>query len=161
VRRYQGAFALLQRASKVLENIRILSPALLASCMGLVFIVLAQGLVYGELTGLSWLQVVPLVLIPHLGRAIPISLFGVGAVEGGTLLLGGILGIDNATLLLVAGLVVLSKYLNSTIGIVWEIAVEGWAGLSDAFRAGTKDRAPAPAPAPAPTPAPKPKPKPN
>lgn len=134
LRRYRGTVVILQRASEMLSLMRIVSRALVASCMGLVFIVSAHVLVYSELTSLTMYQMVPLILIPQLGRVIPISLFGVSAVEGGTLLLGGALGVDNATLLLVAGLVVLAKYLNSTIGVLWEIGVEGRAGLLEALR---------------------------
>lgn len=134
LRRYRGTIGVLQRAAEMLSLMRIISRALLASCIGLAFLTSAHLLVYSELTSLTVWQMIPLILVPLLGRVIPISLFGVGAVEGGTVLLGGALGVDNATLLLAAGLVVLSKYLNSTIGVLWEIGVEGRAGLSEALR---------------------------
>ncbi len=140
LRRYQGTITILRKASSVLQGIRFLSRAFVASCVGFALIVAAQGLVYAQLTTLAWLQIVPLILVPLLGRAIPISLFGVSAVEGGTFLLGGVLGVDSETLVLVTGLVVVSKYLTSTIGVIWEVAIGGWAGIRDAFRARSEAR---------------------
>ena len=61
----------------------------------------------------------------RLGRFIPVSLFGVGGVEGATYLLSEIVGVHTEAIVVLVAINVLVKYLVASLGVLLELAVNG------------------------------------
>jgi uncharacterized membrane protein YbhN (UPF0104 family) len=66
-----------------------------------------------------------LTLLPRFGRIFPVSAMGVGAVEGGTFVVGKFLSISDQVLVIIVAAHLLSKYVTSLVGLLIELVVEG------------------------------------
>jgi hypothetical protein len=87
--------------------------------------VLAHWIAFPELAALGWIVTATVSLVPRLGRAVPLSLFGVSAVEGSTLVIGAWLGIGAETLVVIVALNLLVKYVSGGLGALAELSVNG------------------------------------
>ena len=114
-----------RRAFAFLGERRFLVWPFVVSLLAFPVLILAHRVGFEELAGASWWVVAILTLVPRLGRAVPLSLFGVTAVEGSVLILGAVLGVSEETLVLVVALNLLAKYLASGAGALAELATEG------------------------------------
>ncbi len=125
LRRVPFAQALLRRSLGFLGKHRFLGVPFLVSLLLYPPMVLAYRFGFPELAGRSWLVVAMMALLPRLGAAVPLSLFGVTAVEGSGLVLGALLGVSSQTLLVVVALTLLTRYLAAGLGAAGELAADG------------------------------------
>ena len=117
--------SLVRRAFAFLGERRFLAVPFLVSLTAYPLLVLAHRYGFPELAEGSWWVAAMIALLPRLGRAVPLSLFGLSAVEGSVLVVGAALGVASETLVLVVALNLLAKYLASSLGAVTELAVDG------------------------------------
>jgi len=73
----------------------------------------------------SWLVAATVAILPRLGRAIPLSVFGVTAVEGAIFAVGKLLEVDTETLLVVIALNLVARYLGAAAGALAEMSLHG------------------------------------
>lgn len=113
-----------QALQSVLRSRFMIGP-LLISVASYPAMIAAYYLGVQELAERGLLVTAMVAVLPRLGRAIPLSIFGVTAVEGATLAIGALLEVSPQVLFVVAALNVTSRYINSILGVVAEISVGG------------------------------------
>lgn len=116
---------LLRRSFDFLGRQRFLGVPFAVSLLVFPLMVLAHRVGFPELAERSWLVVAMIALLPRLGRAVPLSLFGVSAVEGSVLVIGALLDVSTETLVVIVALNLLAKYVASGLGALSELAAEG------------------------------------
>ncbi len=107
-----------------LENDYLVGPMLI-SILGYPVMVGAYYMLFMSLEPQVWLDVSAVTLIPRFGRVFPVAIAGVGAVEGGTLIIGKYLGMGAQLLAIVVAVHIFSKYVASLLGAILEIVFEG------------------------------------
>ncbi len=115
----------LRRSLDFLRDQRFPLVPLLISLLIYPLIVLAHKTGFPTLGGGSWLVVAMVALLPRLGRIVPLSLFGITAVEGSIFVVGSLLEVPTETLVLVVALNLLAKYVASGLGAVAELVADG------------------------------------
>jgi len=119
------ARSLLRRSLEFVTKHRFLGAPFAVSLLLYPLIVLAHRVGFPELAGRSWLVVAMVALLPRLGWAVPLSLFGITAVEGSVLVVGALLEVSSETLVVVVALNLLTRYLASGLGAVSELVADG------------------------------------
>jgi hypothetical protein len=102
----------------------LVGPALI-SLISLLTLCAAYAVVLAPFAEMRPVTVAALTIIPRFGRMVPISALGVGAVEGGTLVVGAYLGFEPQTMVVVVSMHIASKYVAAVAGIALEAIVEG------------------------------------
>lgn len=116
---------LARRALAFAGRTRFLAVPLLISAAVYPLLVAAHYLGFPELGARPWTVAAALALLPRLGRVVPLSVFGLTAVEGSTVLVGALLGVSSQTLLAIVALNLTVKYVASLAGALAETAVSG------------------------------------
>ena len=106
------------------DNNYLVGP-MLVSILGYPVMVLAYYLLFWALEPQGWLDTSVVTLVPRFGRIFPVSAFGVGAVEGGTVIVGKYLSMSAQVLVVVVAVHVSSKYVASLLGALLEVIYEG------------------------------------
>lgn len=91
-----------------------------------------------ELAERSWLVAAMVAILPRLGRAIPLSIFGVTAVEGAMFGVGRLLEVSPETVLVVVALNLTTRYLGAFGGALAEISLHGTRFFRDLRRGGAR-----------------------
>jgi len=78
-----------------------------------------------ELAARSWSVAATVAILPRLGRAIPLSVFGVTAVEGVMFAVGRLFDVDAGTMLVVIALNLAARYLGAAAGAAAEMSLHG------------------------------------
>ena len=125
IRTVPWARSLLRRSLEFLGRQKFLGRPFAVSLLIWPLIVLAHRVGLPELAARSWLVVAMVSLLPRLGWAVPLSLFGVTAVEGSVLVIGALLEVSSETLVVAVALNLLTKYLASGLGAAAELVVDG------------------------------------
>jgi hypothetical protein len=99
-------------------------PIFLAAC-DYPLMMLAYMAVFAGHAPIGALELAAFVVLPRLGRVVPLSAVGFTAVEGSSLVVGSWLGLDPAVVLIATAMNVSTKYACSAIGIVDELAGNG------------------------------------
>lgn len=116
---------LIRRAVSVLRPSRALAFALLVGVFNFFLIALAHWVGFSELRETGWWVCATIAIVPRLGRAVPLSLVGVSAVEGGAIVVGQLFGVAPELMLPVAAANLVTKYTASGLGLLIELAVDG------------------------------------
>ncbi len=119
------ARGLLRRSFEFLGQQRFLGRPFAVSLLIWPLIVLAHRVGLPELAARSWMVAAMVSLLPRLGWAVPLSLFGITAVEGSVLVVGSLLDVSSDTLVVAVALNLLTKYLASGAGAVLELVADG------------------------------------
>ncbi|MEZ4426447.1 MAG: lysylphosphatidylglycerol synthase domain-containing protein [Nannocystaceae bacterium] len=133
LRRYSGTVRSIRAATRLLRSAPLFSLPLALSFVTLALIVVAYALLLAGLADLSLTELGLLSLGARVGRFVPVSLFGVGGVEGGTYLIGELLGLGSEVIVVILAVNVAFKYLLAAVGALLELYANGrafMAGLS-------------------------------
>ncbi len=125
LRRYSGTLKMAQKAAEMLRSAPLLSLPLLVSFAGFGAILLGYHVLLIDIAEVSLGESGLISMGSRLGRFIPVSLFGVGGVEGATYLLSELVGVRTEAIVVLVAINVLVKYLVASIGVVLELAVNG------------------------------------
>lgn len=124
--RYVEAFrSLARRALASAVRSRFMAVPAMISLGAFPLMAAAHYLGVPELAAHSWLVAATVAILPRLGRAIPLSVFGVTAVEGAMFAVGKLLGVDSETLLVVIALNLAARYLGAFAGALAEMSLHG------------------------------------
>ena len=122
---------LLRRSWRFFTENNFLVEPMLISMLGYSVIVAAYMYLLQTLDAGSFLDISAVTLIPRFGRVFPVSALGVGAVEGGTLVVGKYLGLSSQVLVVIVAVHITSKYVASLLGALLEIAFEGRSSIRE------------------------------
>lgn len=124
--RYVAAFrGLARRALESAVRSRFMAVPALISLSAFPLMAAAHYLGVPELAARSWPVAATVAILPRLGRAIPLSVLGVTAVEGTMFAVGRLLGVDTGTLLVVIALNLVARYLGAAAGALAEMSLHG------------------------------------
>lgn len=104
---------------------RFMVVPIVISLLGFVCMVFAHYLGFPELAERGWWVAGMIAVLPRLGRAVPLSIFGVTVVEGAMFGLGKLLEIRPEVILVVVALNLTVRYLGSLVGAVAELSLHG------------------------------------
>ena len=122
---------LLRRSWRFFTENNFLVEPMLISMLGYSVIVAAYMYLLQTLDAGSFLDISAVTLIPRFGRVFPVSALGVGAVEGGTLVVGKYLGLSSQVLVVIVAVHITSKYVASLLGALLAIAFEGRSSIRE------------------------------
>lgn len=123
--KYEMVVRLLRRTIQFIREEQFLVKPMLISALGYAVIVIAYLYLLRTLDAGTFLQIAAVTLIPRFGRISPVLVLGVGAVEGGTIVVGEYLGISSQILVVIVAAHVTSKYVASLLGALLEVGFEG------------------------------------
>jgi uncharacterized membrane protein YbhN (UPF0104 family) len=127
------------------DNNYLVQPMLI-SMLGYSVIVAAYMYLLQTLDAGSFLDISAVTLIPRFGRVFPVSALGVGAVEGGTFVVGKYLGIGSQVLVVIVAVHITSKYVASLLGALLELGYEGRNSLQELLEQTSNPEAPTESP---------------
>ncbi|MCA9713500.1 MAG: flippase-like domain-containing protein [Myxococcales bacterium] len=136
MRRYSGTLASARKAAEMLRSAPLLSLPLLVSFAGFAAILLGYHVLLIELANVTLAESGLISIGSRLGRFIPVSLFGVGGVEGATYLLAELVGVGAEAIVVLVAINVLVKYIVASIGVLLELAVSGKEAVLTLLRPG-------------------------
>ena len=122
---------LFRRSWRFFEENNYMVEPMLISMLGYSVIVVAYWFLLESLEAGSMLDIAAVTLIPRFGRVFPVSALGIGAVEGGTLVVGRYLGMGSQILVVIVAVHITSKYVASLLGALLEIGFEGRSSLRE------------------------------
>lgn len=117
--------SLMRQALQSVLRSRFMIGPLLISIVSYPVMIVAHYVGVQELAERGLLVTAMVTVLPRLGRAIPLSIFGVTAVEGATFAIGALLEVSSQALLVVVALNLTSRYLSSILGALAEISMGG------------------------------------
>lgn len=129
--RFSTFVNLARRSWKFFTEHDFLVQPMLISMLGYSVIVAAYLYLLQTLDAGSFLDIAAVTLIPRFGRVFPVSALGVGAVEGGTFVVGQYLGIGSQVLVVIVAVHITSKYVASLLGALLELGYEGRNSLKE------------------------------
>lgn len=135
---------LARRAVESAVRSRFLAVPLAISWVNLAALVAAHYWGVPELAQRGWLVTATFTLLPRLGQAIPLSVFGITAVEGAMFGVGALLGLEAETILAVVALNLTVRYLGAFAGALAEISRNGTRFFRDVRKEGAASLAPDP-----------------
>lgn len=126
-------------ARRVLESAlrsRFMVVPILISLSGFASMIGAHYFGVPELAEHGWWVAGMIAVLPRLGRAVPLSIFGVTAVEGAMVALGKLLDVSPEAILVVVALNLTIRYLGALGGAAAELTLHGTRFFRDVRRAG-------------------------
>lgn len=115
---------------------RFLVLPILISLAGYLCMVGAHYLGIPELTERGFWVAGAIAVLPRLAQVVPLSFFGLTAVEGAAAALGKLLGVSPETILVIVALSLTVRYLGALGGALAELALHGTRFFRDVRRAG-------------------------